>query len=211
MIASSDDATMAASNSRGGGGAGKNVIAGTSPRRRSGLLTVKPLPAPRSTFARDLGAFFPGLGEPDRNRLLATLDSPAATAAARAQCTAFATPHRALDSTAGGASVSCHHDLRWLGVIRDGRDTTLSRAMGATVERPIRLNPMAQNLAAAVIAGRSELMNCTFETVECVARAIADDVECEVILVTANFTFCHTLETPRRARSSCELGLTRTN
>src|SRR5437762_3393696 len=191
MIASSEDATIAARSSCGGSGKGGRVMAGTSPRRRSGLVTVKASAAAGSALARDLRSFFPSFGKPDRNRLLAARYSSTLAPAARAQRAALAASHRALDSATGRPSVLWHHALRWLCMIRDGRDATLPRAMGAAVERPVGLDPVAQDFAAAVIAGRGKLVNRTFKTVECVARTFADDVECEVIVVTADFTFCH--------------------
>ena len=67
----------------------------------------------------------------------------------------------------------------------------LPGAVGATIHRLLYLDAVAQDFAAAVIAGRRELVNRTFKTVECVARPVADDVECEVILVATDFTLGH--------------------
>jgi hypothetical protein len=62
-----------------------------------------------------------------------------------------------------------------LPVIRDGGHSTLAGAMRATVERTVRLDPVPDDLAAAVITLRRELMNGALETIECVRRPVAQD------------------------------------
>jgi hypothetical protein len=84
-----------------------------------------------------------------------------------------------------------------LGVIHDRGDATLAGAMGATVERPISFDPMANDLATAVITGGSELVNGALKTVERVGCAVANDFKREVILVPADVAFRHGHENTR--------------
>ena len=76
-------------------------------------------------------------------------------------------------------------------MIRYLADATLARAMRATVERSVRLDPMADDFAAAVVTGGGELVNRAFETIECVRRAVANHVEREMVFVAADFTLGH--------------------
>src|SRR5262245_21510615 len=64
------------------------------------------------------------------------------------------------------------------------------RAMGATVDRPTLLNPVADHPTMAVGAGRGQGVNCAFERIERVRRPRNGDGERLVVLVPAHFT-CH--------------------
>jgi hypothetical protein len=67
----------------------------------------------------------------------------------------------------------------------------LASAIGTTIERLIRLYPMPDDTAAAVIADRGQLVNGTFETVESVAPARRDHLEGQIIIISANFALSH--------------------
>ncbi len=54
-------------------------------------------------------------------------------------------------------------------------NTGLPRAISATIERPIGLHAVADDLATAVIANGRELVNRAFETVKGVTGAGGDD------------------------------------
>ena len=64
-----------------------------------------------------------------------------------------------------------------LGVVSHFSNSGLARAIGATIEGSIGLHAVADNLAAAVIANRRELVNRAFETVKGVAGTRGDDFE----------------------------------
>src|SRR5437588_11998297 len=70
-------------------------------------------------------------------------------------------------------------------------DARLMRAVGATVEGVIGLDAVPDDPAPAVVAHGSELVNRALEAVERVARARRDNLEGQVIIVTADFTLCH--------------------
>src|SRR5205809_2123161 len=103
----------------------------------------------------------------------------------------FTASHRALDALARPSSVSWHSFLRSLGVISYCGDATLARAVRATVERPIRLDAMADDLAATVVTARGELVYSAFETVEGVRGPVAYDLKRHVVVVPTHFTFGH--------------------
>ena len=56
-------------------------------------------------------------------------------------------------------------------------NSSLPRAISATIERPIGLHAVADDLATAVIANGRELVNRAFETVKGVTRTRGDDFE----------------------------------
>ena len=64
----------------------------------------------------------------------------------------------------------------------------LVRAMCAAIERAVRLDPMSDDLATAVLAHRRERMNRALEAVEGMAMSGGDDLEGQVIVVAANLT-----------------------
>jgi len=57
------------------------------------------------------------------------------------------------------------------------RDSFVARTVGAAVERPVRLNAVANNLTATVMTDRRQFMYRALETVEHVAHAGGDDFE----------------------------------
>ena len=78
------------------------------------------------------------------------------------------------------------------GVIFYVTDTCLAGAVGAAVKGLIRLDPVSDDLAAAVIADRGEFVDCTLETVKSVTFSAYDHFKRLVIIVPANFAFSHT-------------------
>jgi hypothetical protein len=50
---------------------------------------------------------------------------------------------------------------------------------------------MADDLAAAMLAYRCELVDCALEAVEHVGHAGGHDLERKVVVVTANLALCH--------------------
>jgi hypothetical protein len=68
--------------------------------------------------------------------------------------------------------------------------------MRATVKRPVRLDAVPDDFAATVVARGGELVNGALETVERVGRAIAYDVERQVVLVSTDFAFTHGHDDP---------------
>ena len=63
--------------------------------------------------------------------------------------------------------------------------------MGTTVERIVRLNPVANDLATAMITFRRKLVNRTFEAVERMGDSLGHDLKCTIIVVAANLAGCH--------------------
>src|SRR6476660_711814 len=63
--------------------------------------------------------------------------------------------------------------------------------MGTAVECAVRLDAMADDLTAAVIADWRQFVNGTLETVEHMALASGDYLEGQVIVIPAHFTRCH--------------------
>jgi len=141
--------------------------AGTPSTTRPGRVTVKA--SARSALARDLCSLFPGFGETDAIaclRLVTFPPRPPRPLRSVRVCGAASRSRRAC----WPPSISCHPLLRRLGVIRYCGDATLARAVRAAVERPVRLDPMSDDLAPTVITGRGELVNRAFKTVEGVGR-----------------------------------------
>jgi hypothetical protein len=64
-----------------------------------------------------------------------------------------------------------------------------------TEEAPADLNTVSYHLAFAVLANRSDSLDCAFKAVKCVSRAGCNQIETLVIVVATNFAFCHN-ETP---------------
>src|SRR5205085_7715152 len=65
------------------------------------------------------------------------------------------------------------------------------RAVGATVESPVGFHAVAYDLAVTVRALRRECMDGAFEAVECVGLAITNDLECLVVVVSADVACGH--------------------
>lgn len=64
-------------------------------------------------------------------------------------------------------------------------------AVSAAKEFVIMFNAMADDPASAVKTGRSEGLNGTFKTIECVGSAGLHDFECFVVSVMADNTGSH--------------------
>jgi hypothetical protein len=80
---------------------------------------------------------------------------------------------------------------RKLDVIYHSLDAALSGTVGAAIEGPLRLDTMPNDLAAAVLAYRSQPVNGAFEAVERMGVAGCNHLEGEVVIVTADFTSSH--------------------
>ena len=72
-------------------------------------------------------------------------------------------------------------------------DACLPRTIGAAIEGGIRLDTMSDDLASAVITNRGKFVYRTLETVERMTRARRYDLERQIIIVPAHFTFRHGL------------------
>jgi hypothetical protein len=69
--------------------------------------------------------------------------------------------------------------------------TSLARAMSTAEERTIGFYTMADNLAAAVLALRSQRVNRAFERIEHVRFPPHNYFKTLVIIIPANLTLCH--------------------
>jgi hypothetical protein len=67
----------------------------------------------------------------------------------------------------------------------------LPRTVGATVERALRLDPVADDFAAAMLAQRSELVNGALEAVERMGLSGGDDLEGAIVVVATDLTPSH--------------------
>jgi hypothetical protein len=63
--------------------------------------------------------------------------------------------------------------------------------VGAAVEGTLGFDTVANDLAFAVLADRSELVDRALKTVECVGVAGGDYLERQVVVVAADFTTGH--------------------
>jgi len=63
--------------------------------------------------------------------------------------------------------------------------------MGATIQRPLGLDPMADDLASAMRAGRGQGMDGAFKAVEDMRFAGHLDFEGFIVVVPADFAFRH--------------------
>src|SRR5438874_2484951 len=86
----------------------------------------------------------------------------------------------------------------WTGLraVGDALHALLARAVGAAVDRSVRLDAVPDDPAVAVIAGRREGVDRALEGVERVRLAVADDLERLVVLVPAYLTLAHAPELP---------------
>jgi hypothetical protein len=89
------------------------------------------------------------------------------------------------------APVSAYARRADLDVIDGGRYTRFARAVGATKILAPRLDAMANDLAAAMIARRGDLLNRAFKAVKDMTAAANDDFKRPLIVVPADFTLCH--------------------
>ena len=90
-------------------------------------------------------------------------------------------------------------------IVDDRLRAHLMRAVRATEECSIGIDAVADDLAATMAANRRELLDRAFEAVKGVARSRGHDLEGEVVVVTADFTFRH--KTPSRVGRIEELDL----
>ena len=72
-------------------------------------------------------------------------------------------------------------------------DTFLPRAVRTTVIVRICLDPVPDHLASAMGTHRCQLVDRAFETIENMAIPGCDDLERQIIIVTANFALRHSL------------------
>jgi hypothetical protein len=100
---------------------------------------------------------------------------------------------------------SLHHRITRLSrqrltAISQFRFAAFPRTIGAA-ENPAtaRLDPVADNLAAAMLACRCDHLNGAFETVENVGFAASSNLESFIVVVTAKLTFRHILASRRLA------------
>jgi hypothetical protein len=70
-------------------------------------------------------------------------------------------------------------------------DAALPGTMGTAVERPVRLDSVSHDLAAAVFAYGSQPVNGTFEAVKGMRLAGSDYLEGEIVVVATDFTSSH--------------------
>jgi len=82
-------------------------------------------------------------------------------------------------------------NLRDSGAIPHFGDPCFVSATGAAIKGPICLYPVADNLAAAVIANGSKGMNRAFEAIECMRYAGGYDLKSLIVIVSTDFTLCH--------------------
>src|SRR4051812_22768000 len=75
--------------------------------------------------------------------------------------------------------------------ISDTGDTGMPRAIGAAEHARIRFDTVADDLAAAMLALRSQLVNRAFEAVEHVGLARHPHFEALVVIVAAHVTLRH--------------------
>ena len=69
----------------------------------------------------------------------------------------------------------------------------LGATCGTKHNAGLAFHTVSDNAAGAMIARGSQSVNCTFEAVECVARAGHRNLESLIVFVTANFTRTHGL------------------
>jgi hypothetical protein len=69
--------------------------------------------------------------------------------------------------------------------------TTLPSTVGAAKEGSLGLHTVADDLAAAMLAYRGQLVDGAFEAVEGMRLAGRDDLEGEIVVVSAYFTSSH--------------------
>src|SRR5215207_3335770 len=76
-------------------------------------------------------------------------------------------------------------------VIDSGPNSTLPRAVSTAEERPLRLDPMSDDLARTVLADRRQFVDGALEAVERVGLAGRNYLERHVIIVPAHLTSSH--------------------
>jgi hypothetical protein len=68
--------------------------------------------------------------------------------------------------------------------------------MGAAIELTAYLNTVPNHFAFAMRAGRRDSLNRALKAVECVSRAVRDQFESLVIVVSTNLALCHGTSPP---------------
>jgi hypothetical protein len=63
--------------------------------------------------------------------------------------------------------------------------------MRTAKEAAADFNTVSDHFAFAVLANRSDSLDCAFKAVEGVSRAGCNQIETLVIVVATNFAFCH--------------------
>jgi hypothetical protein len=76
--------------------------------------------------------------------------------------------------------------------------------VGAAEEPAATFDTVADDLALAVLANRGELMDCAFEAVEDVPLTSRDYFETQLIVISADFAFCHARETTKRTQIAAQ-------
>lgn len=70
-------------------------------------------------------------------------------------------------------------------------DTLLAGTIGTTVKRLVRLNPMTDDSAAAVMADRSQLVNRALEAIKSMFCSGGDYLERQIIFIPTHFALRH--------------------
>jgi hypothetical protein len=71
------------------------------------------------------------------------------------------------------------------------RNARLARTVCTAVKGTVGLDPVANDLAPAVIAGGGEFMNSTLEAIENVAGPSCNNFKRKIIIIAADFTLRH--------------------
>jgi hypothetical protein len=77
--------------------------------------------------------------------------------------------------------------------------------MSATEDTACNLNPMPDDSAGAVGAGRRKRVDRTFEAIECVTPAVFFDIERLVVLIAADFAGSHSSPSLRNPPFRCSV------
>jgi hypothetical protein len=73
------------------------------------------------------------------------------------------------------------------------------RAVSTAEECALGLDPVTDDLAAAVIADRRQFVDSTFETIERMGVSSRNDLKRQVVIVAADFTSSHMTSCPGAA------------
>src|SRR2546423_10217061 len=80
---------------------------------------------------------------------------------------------------------------RMRGIVHDFRRALCVRAMRAAVERSVRFDTVADDLAVAMVADRCKLLNCALEAVERMGFSGCDDLKRHRVVIPAYFAYRH--------------------
>jgi len=86
----------------------------------------------------------------------------------------------------------------------EGQHAFLVGAMRAAIEIAGGLHAVADNLAAAMVAFRSQGMDGTFEAIKVMGDAVYDNFQGLVVFVSADFTSVHDQPRSRRWRDGLQ-------